>query len=381
MMVLVGGLLGAELAPRTEWATLPVALLIIGTACGVVPVTRMMSRYGRKAVFAVISVMAMLASLAAAVAVEQESFVGFLLSSFALGVAVSGFQQIRFAAMEAVPVLQAPKAASTVLLGGLVAAILGPELVTFGKPLFDNGFTGAFVLMAGLCVLACLLFLLVDFKSAQHHQAEEQGVQSIGEVIKQPIFIVAVSSSVVGYALMSFIMTATPVHMHMIEHHSLEHTKLVIQSHIIAMFFPSFFSGWLMARFGAKNVIVAGVVIYLLTIFMALSGTQLLNYWVALVSLGVGWNFLFLGGTVLLSKSHLPQQRFKIQGIHDLCVFSAQALAALGAGAMLYTLGWQGLLHFSLIIIGCYGLLLLWQANRHKRSVQSNTMSEVMNDN
>ena len=380
MMVMAGGLLGADLAPSSELATLPVALLIIGTATGVVPVTRLMSRFGRKPVFIGISLFAMISSLTAAFAAQNASFTLFLVASFLLGMAVSGFQQVRFAAMESVPPLVAPKAASTVLLGGLVAAILGPELVTLGQNMFDNGYTGAFVLMAGLCLFCCMLFFAVTLKSHQTEHDSDVTPRAMKDIVRHPVFVVAVSSSVVGYALMSFIMTATPVHMHVIEHHSLEHTKWVIQSHIVAMFFPSFFSGWLISRLGVKNIIIAGIVVYLLTIFMALSGAALLNYWVALVLLGIGWNFLFLGGTVLLAKTHHADQKYKVQGLHDFMVFSAQAIAALGAGAMLYTLGWKGLLQSSLVIIVMHVLLLVWQANRQKRATSKSKLSEVTHD-
>ena len=370
MMVLVGGLLGAELAPSSELSTLPVALLIIGTACGIVPVTRLMGKYGRKKVFIGISLVAASGSLLGALTSQVGSFYGFLSAAFVLGIAVAGFQQIRFAAMESVPVQQAPKAASTVLLGGLVAAVVGPELVTLGRPLFEQAYTGAFILMAGLCLICALLFVRFNHKTDHNEHGPEMTIQPIRKILHHPRFIVAVSSSVVGYALMSFIMTATPVHMHVMEAHSLEHTKWVIQSHIIAMFLPSLFSGWLISRLGVKNIIVTGLVIYLLTISMALAGTQLLNYWVALVLLGIGWNFLFLGGTVLLGQTHSPEQRYKVQGIHDFMVFSAQAFASLGAGAMLYTFGWKGLLLCSLGIIVLQVLILVWQSIRNKKLLQ-----------
>lgn len=374
MMVLVGGLLGADLAPGSELSTLPVALLIIGTACGIVPVTRMMAKYGRKPVFVGIAVLAMLASLVAAATSYSGSFIGFLGAAFMLGVAVAGFQQIRFAAMESVPVSLAPKAASTVLLGGLVAAIIGPELVTLGAPMFEQAFTGPFILMAVICLICALLFTRISQQRDHCETSHEMEISSLREVVRHPRFVVAVSSSVVGYALMSFIMTATPVHMHVMEHHSLEHTKWVIQSHIIAMFLPSLVSGWLISKLGVKNIIASGIAIYLLTIFMALSGYELLNYWVALVLLGVGWNFLFLGGTVLLGQTHSAEQRYKVQGLHDFLVFTAQAIASLGAGAMLYTFGWQGLLYCSLAIIVCQVLVLLWQSIRDKKRIASESV-------
>lgn len=365
MMVLVGGLLGARIAPSSELSTLPVAMMIVGTAMGVFPVTRLMGRFGRKPVFIGIALVAMLASLLAALAASKQHFYGFLGSAFMIGFAVAGFQQIRFAAMESVALDKAPKAASTVLLGGLVAAILGPELVTIGQNILEQVFAGTFVLMAGICLICAALFCFIAETHVKPPKSENKHV-SISAVTSSPLFVVAVSSSVIGYALMSFIMTATPVHMHVIEHHSLEHTKWVIQSHIIAMFFPSFFSGWLISKVGVYKVIMMGLGAYVITICLALLGSDLVNYWSALVLLGIGWNFLFLGGTVLLPQTHSVEQKIRVQGINELLVFSAQAMAALGAGVMLYQLGWQGLLMASLLIVFAHASLLIWQSVRLK---------------
>lgn len=363
MMVLVGGVLGAKLAPTSDLATLPVAVMIVGTAIGVLPVTRLMGRFGRRPIFIGVAVMAMLASLLASLAATQQSFYGFLISSFLIGFAVAGFQQIRFAAMESVSIELAPKAASTVLLGGLIAAFIGPELATQGRSLTSQDFAGTFILMSVVCGLCAVLFS----RTTETHvktPKEDSVSASIKPVLSSPLFIIAVSSSVIGYALMSFIMTATPVHMHVIEHHSLEHTKWVIQSHIVAMFLPSFISGWLISMLGVSKVIALGLFAYLLTITFSLIGSELVNYWSALVLLGIGWNFLFLGGTVLLPRTHSNEQKIRIQGMHELLVFTAQGVAALGAGVMLYGLGWQGLMFASLVVVCGHMLLLAWQTIR-----------------
>lgn len=371
MMVLIGGLIGAKLAPSQDLATLPVALLIVGTAIGVLPVTRLMGRIGRKPVFIFCAVFAGLSSAGAAFATSQQSFPLFLLATLCLGVCVSGFQQIRFAAMESVSPIDAPKAASTVLLGGLIAAMLGPQLADTGRDLVGTEYTGSFVLMALLCFICAFLFASTR-PTCAHNAApsETEDKQSISSVLMSPVFIAAVSASVIGYALMSFIMTATPVHMHVMEAHSLEHTKWVIQSHIIAMFFPSLFSGWLIARLGVSRVMMIGIFAYLCVVAVALLGEDLAHYWVALVLLGLGWNFLFLSGTVLLPRSHSPQQAFKVQSIHEFSVFTAQAIASLGAGFMLFQFGWRGLLLISLGIMVAHVGLLIWQKARVKRKPQ-----------
>lgn len=363
MMVMVGGVLGAKLAPDPSWSTLPVAMMIVGTACGVIPVTRFMQRYGRKKGFIVVALLAMLACLCAALSANYRFFWGFSASTFVLGTALSGYQQIRFAAMESVTVEQMPKAASTVLLGGLFAAFIGPELATAGQHLLDQEFAGAFYLMALISLVCAILFSRTKDTHIKQQDSVETG-RSLTEIIAQPKFILAVSASVVGYALMSFVMTATPVHMHVLEQHSLEHTKWVIQSHIVAMFLPSFFSGWLIAKVGEKSVIWMGLAAYILTIAAGLSGNHLVNYWIALVLLGIGWNFLYLGGTTLLTHCYQSNERFRVQGLNEFLVFGAQAFTALSAGLVLHFTGWSGLLLISLVIIVLQSSLIIMQQSR-----------------
>ena len=367
MLVLAGGVLGAQLTPDPSWSTLPLAMSIVGTACGVVPVTRLMQHFGRKPVFVAATILGALITLLAATSITQNSFWGLVLSAFLLGMVMSSIQQIRFAAMESVSVEMMPKAASTVLLGGLVAAILGPELVTFGLLISDQAFVGGFYLMAALLVLCSLLFTRIDNTHVATKALGHTG-RNLSLIARQPVFILAVSASVVGYALMSFIMTATPVHMHVHQSFSLQDTKWVIQSHIFAMFFPSLFSGWLISKLGTSKVIYLGLSAYIVTIFIALTGNEWLNYWSALVLLGIGWNFLFVGGTVLLSQSYQPSERFKVQGLNEFLVFGCQAAAALSAGVFLNLIDWRGLLLASFIIIAVQLLVIIWQQFRQKQS-------------
>lgn len=363
MIVLVGGIVGATLAPSPALATLPVAFMVIGTALGVYPVTRMMQNLGRKPVFIGVAVLAALASFGSAWMISLDAFWLYLATSGILGVAIAGFQQIRFAAMESVEPESRPKAASTVLLGGLAAAIIGPELASTGKDLITTPFSGSYIALGLVAMLCAGLFTLFRENVASQHNTETEHV-SLGPTAYAPRFVIAVSSAVVGYALMSFVMTATPVHMHVFETHSMQHTKWVIQSHILAMFLPSLVSGWLISRFGVYRMMAIGLGLYLLTIAMAFSGSALLNYWLALVLLGIGWNFLFVSGTVLLPQTHSQAQSFRAQGVNDMFVFGAQATTALAAGAVLHLIGWQGLLLFSLSVVLLQSALLLWQWQR-----------------
>jgi MFS family permease len=365
MLVLAGGVLGAQLTPEPKWSTLPLAMSIVGTACGVVPITRLMQHFGRKPVFIMSTVLGSLVALIAAASIANNSFWGLVLSAFLLGLMMSAIQQIRFAAMESVNVELIPKAASTVLLGGLVAAILGPELVTLGQFFSDQDFVGGFYLTAALLLLCSLLFTQIDNTHILTEDSSLSG-RKLSVITRQPVFILAVSASVVGYALMSFIMTATPLHMHVHETYSLQDTKWVIQSHIFAMFFPSLFSGWLISKLGTSNIITLGLTTYTATIIIALTGSEWLSYWSALVLLGIGWNFLFVGGTVLLSQSYQPNERFKVQGLNEFLVFGCQATAALSAGVFLNLIDWRGLLIASFAIIAVQLIVITWQQNRQK---------------
>ena len=366
MLVLAGGVLGAQLTPAPSWATLPLAMSIVGSACGVVPITRLMQRFGRKPIFIAATILGALVSLVAAASIANSSFWWLVISAFLLGVIMSAIQQIRFAAMESVAVELIPKAASTVLLGGLVAAILGPELVTFGQLVAVQDFVGGFYLTAVLLLLCSLLFTQIDNTQVVTAKSADTG-RELNVIARQPVFILAVSASVVGYALMSFIMTATPVHMHVHEAYSLQDTKWVIQSHIFAMFFPSLFSGWLITKLGTSKIIYLGLFSYVVTILIALTGKEWLNYWLALVLLGIGWNFLFVGGTVLLAQSYQPNERYKVQGLNEFLVFGCQAMAALSAGVFLNLIDWRGLLLASFTIIALQLIVITWQHIRQKQ--------------
>jgi MFS family permease len=367
MLVLAGGVLGAQLTPDPKWSTLPLAMSIVGTACGVIPITWLMQQFGRKPIFIAATIMGALVSLLAAVSIANSHFSGLVIAAFLLGMMMSAIQQIRFAAMESVTVELIPKAASTVLLGGLVAAILGPELVSFGQLVTEQAFVGGFYLTAALLLLCSLLFTQIDNTHVVRVKSVDTG-RALNVIARQPIFILAVTASVVGYALMSFIMTATPVHMHVHEAYSLQDTKWVIQSHIFAMFFPSLFSGWLISKLGTSKIVYLGLSAYVATILIALTGSEWLNYWSALVLLGIGWNFLFVGGTVLLTQSYQPNERFKVQGLNEFLVFGCQATAALSAGVFLNLFNWRGLLLASFVIIAVQLLIITWQQFRKKQT-------------
>lgn len=347
IVVFTGGIIGSVLAPSETLATLPLALMIVGTAVAVIPVTMLMQRFGRKRVFILGACTSTVGALVASYAITISHFKLFCFGTFLLGAGLAYVQQYRFAAMESVASDQMASAAAKVLLGGLVAAIIGPELALLSKDMFLQPFAGAYFSLALLYVVAIILLFLYR---PNHIQSETQSStgRTLIQIIKQPVFWVALLAATVGYAVMSFIMTATPMSMHIHDGHSLADTKWVIQSHIMAMFLPSFFSGFLIRHFGAAKMMITGLLAFVICIAIALIDRSLLHYWLALILLGIGWNFLFVSGTALLPQSYQDNERFKVQALNEFCVFSIQALASLSSGWVLYQFGWQTLLYVSL---------------------------------
>ncbi len=253
LVVFVGGLVGTKLAPLENLATLPVASIVVGTAFTIPPVTLLMNTIGRRKSFFVIGIFSIFAALLAAYAITISHFYLFCLSTFLLGAMYSCVMQFRFAAMESVPEKLIPTAASMVLVGGIAAAFLGPEIAMLGKDILSMEFAGSFILLTVLFVVG-LTFLFWFKNPLARETSKEDHQRPLKEILLQRIFWVALLSATIGYAVMSFIMTATPVSMHVMDGHSLGHTKWVIQSHIVAMFLPSLIAAWIYQKAGGiKN--------------------------------------------------------------------------------------------------------------------------------
>ena len=355
LVVFAGSIIGVALAPSEELSTLPIGAMVIGTALFALPVTLLTNRFGRKNIFITVSTLSMGIFILIAFSLRLEAFYLFCSSLLLLGLPIATIQQFRFAAMESVDVELRPKAASVVLFGGIIAVFIGTEVALLGKDLFRVEYVGSFLMLAFIYFFATIL--LFKFQNPIVEKAEEkQSGRSLLEIAKQPVFWIAVLSAVLGFAIMTFIMTATPISMHAISGYSLEDTKRVIQSHVVAMFLPSLFAGWLISKYGYARIIIAGLVMYVLSIIAAVSGFEFVNYWVALVLLGIGWNFLFISGTTLLPSSYEENERYKVQAVNDFLIFSGRAAVALSAGWFVYKWGWVdmllGTIPFILIIFG-----------------------------
>jgi MFS family permease len=366
-IVFVGGILGNELADSKSLSTLPVAAIVVGTAVSIFPVIRLMSVFGRKTVFLMICIYSIALLGLSAFAIITGSFLIFCLSSFLLGATVATMNQFRFAAIESVSEEQRATATAIVLLGGLVSAYLGPEVATIGKEIFAINFVGSYILLGLLFLIAFIL--LCFFQPAKKFVEEsDQSKRSLIEIMKQSSFIVAASAATTGYVVMSFVMTATPISMHVMDGFSLYHTKFVIQSHVIAMFLPSLFTAFIVKYLGISKMMVLGVVLFFISIVIAYLSHNLNNYWVSLVLLGLGWNFLFIGGTSLLPKSYHENEKYKAQSLNDFLVFGFQAFAALSAGWFVFNFSWEVTLLSVIPILIIQLLLLIWWLKNEKRA-------------
>lgn len=366
MMILVSSLLAAKIASDESLVTLPIALVVVGTASSTIPVAFAMKLWGRKRSGYIGFGFGLIACGFGFYSAMEASFGFLLVSSFCTGVASAFGQQFRFAALESVKdAADYGPALSAFMTGGLIAAYLGPEIGAAGRDLLDSphGFAGSFALLGVVILLAGGVF---SFFREPERKVEEtlSADRALLSIVKTPAFLIAVSTAALSYAVMSFIMTATPITMHEVCGFDLADTKRVIQGHIIAMFLPSIFSGWLMKKVGPGKLMLVGVLAYGLVLVIGLQGQALVHFWGALILLGVGWNFLFASGTALLPSAYEGNERYKAQAANDFAVFGCQALVALSAGWFLYSFGWAVLLMSCLPLVVIAGAVSVFQIRR-----------------
>lgn len=298
---------------------------------------------GRKPTFLLFISIGIGSCLLAGQALAQQSFSLFCLSSALLGFTNAALQQIRFAAMECVPLEKGATAASIIMCAGIVSAFLGPELALLGRELSSIEYRGSFWLAAACLGTGGVVMML--YAPAPLRAATSAGnARPITTMLRNPSLLLAISSGAVAYIVMSFIMTATPISMHLHQGHSLEDTKWVIQSHIAAMFLPSLLTVWLFRIISIRGLMVAGLVCFGATITIGLIDSTVIGYWGQLVMLGIGWNFLFVSGTALLPTSHEPGEQYRAQALNDSVVFSSQAIASLSAGWAITVMNWENML-------------------------------------
>jgi len=370
LMYLAGTLAGSRLAPSPDWATAPIALMILGTASSVIPVSRTMQYFGRKTGIYLFLTVGIIVCALAMTALDIGSFTLFCIASFILGSFNATLLQSRFAAMESVGIEDRTTAASMFMGSGIIAAFLGPEIALIGKDLFSTAYQGSF-LMAAMCIVISAA-MLTFYKPESLPVAPEVKTNIVANnLFLNPTFCLALASGAIAYIVMSFIMTGTPLSMHEVHGHSLIDTKWVIQSHIAAMFLPSFFTPILVRYTGLRGMMLVGLICYCIAIAIGYSDNSTQVFWMQLVLLGIGWNFLFIAGTTLLPSTHHEENRFKAQSINDLTVFSFQAIAALSAGWALQLIGWQQMVLLCLVPVAIMLLVLIWERIRAERSTSN----------
>ena len=339
--VFLSGIIGSQFSPIKLLATLPMALSIVGIAIFAIFAAKVMSIIGRRAGFIFASVGSSLSALLASYSVIIESFILFNLANFLLGAGVAFSHQYRFAAVETVSKDMAPKAISIILLAGIGSAFIGPNVANITKEILaEHLYAGSYIALAAL-TLTSTIFLLFYKDGHKRNHVNKKISRSYLELISQPRFLQALIASAFAYAVMSFLMTATPISMHVMEKISLTKTGLVIQLHIAAMFLPSLITGNLIKKFGHSKIMYVGVILFSVTILTSLFEQNFFNYLIALIFLGFGWNFLFISGTSLLVLSYREEEKFKAQGFNDLIVYSVQAVASLSAGIFISLTSWK----------------------------------------
>ena len=359
----VSALTGQMLAADPRWATLPLALQFVVTMATTIPVAHLMRLLGRRNTFFIGAVVGAAGGGLAMAAIFQNSFILFCIGNAIMGVFSASALHLRFAAAEVADDAFRPKAISLVLAGGIVAAIIGPSLATFGTDLFAPfTFAGAFLFVSLLSLAVMPPLLPVRF--AQPTAAEVSGPQrSTLEILRQPIAVAALFAAVFGYSTMVFVMTATPLAMKFCGF-GIGETATVLSFHILGMFGPSFVTGHIIRRVGERNVLLAGAFCLVATVVIGLAGIDILHFWLALVLLGIGWNFLFVGGTSLLTKCYRPAERAKIQGANDFLTFTGVAICSFIAGAVEQSWGWNAVLWGALAPTALILVAVLWGAPR-----------------
>ena len=341
--VFLSGIIGSQLTTIKSLSTLPPSIYVIGIAISTIFAAKIMSLIGRRLGFVLASAGSSLASLIGAYSIFIESLIIFCFACFVLGAGMAFVHQYRFAAAESVEKDKAPKAISILLLAGIVSVFIGISLANQTKNyVSDHLYVGSYLMLAILTLIpAFFLFFFKNQNEVLTFSKENNKTRSYIQFLSEPKFLQAITSASFAYVVMAFLMTATPISMHIIHKLSLDKLGVVMQFHVLAMFLPSLVTGNLIKKFGYSKIMYAGVIFYIFTILMSFFEPSYLNYFLGLVFLGIGWNFLFVSGTSLLVTTYKPEEKFKAQGFNDLVVFSLTAISSLSAGLLISITSWK----------------------------------------
>ena len=343
------GLVGAMLATNPSYSTIPLSLQFLTIALTLIPVSLLMGKFGRRSMFLLGSLAAFIGCLIIAFSIIDKSFYLFILGSILLGFSQANQQFYRYAAADNVSNNLKSKAISLVLAGGVIAAVVGPEVSRYSFDLFpDYIYLATYLLAASIQIINFTILIFIKIKKPE---VTAKKIRPLKDILMQKTLIIAILAAAVGYSLMSFIMTATPLQIVNICKLGNSASSTVIQWHIIAMFAPSFFTGSIISRFGNRKVMLVGIILYAFSVFFGILGDTVLNFWIALFLCGLGWNFLYVGGSDIIAKSALPEERGKVQGVTDFIIFIFVAMGSFLAGYLHSNLGWEIMLFYTIVPI------------------------------
>lgn len=371
MVMTIGGLAGATITPTPALATLPIASMFLGTAVMMFPASLWMAYAGRRNGFRCGALLGILGGSIAACGVFYKSLIILALGTFCVGAYQSFAQFYRFAASEVADDSFRARAISLVMAGGVVAALAGPALARLGGPLFDDlTYMGSFALIAMVSLLALGVLSGLQISEQHDHKTDFQAGRPWQEIVFQPAYLVALLGAATGYGVMILGMTATPIAMRHSQH-QLGDITAVIQLHVLAMFLPSFVTGHLISRFGILKVMLAGLLLLAAYVAFALSGLQYESFAAALILLGVGWNFMLVGSTSLLTQTYTAAEKAKAQAINDMTVFIIGLICSFGAGAFVEILGWKTMNLILLPWLGLTTFSLFWLYQKNPKTTLS----------
>lgn len=364
-MISIGTLAADTLAANKMLVTLPATAYIIGGGLTTVPISLYMKRRGRRAGFMIGCAFGMVGGALAGAAMLAHNFWMLCLAALVSGVYTGSGGFYRFAAADSLTSSARSKAISLVLAGGIVGGVFGPESSKLTKGFLESLFAGTFFSLIVLAAIAILILWRLDLPQSTHEERHGE-TRALGVIMRQPVFIVAALGGITAYGVMNLLMAATPLAMQMCSH-PYGAAMLVIEWHIIAMFAPAFGTGWLIVRLGTLPVMFAGLLLNVLAILTAISSITVTAFWLSMVMVGVGWCFLFVGGTTLLTEAYAPAEKAKTQGVNDLLIYLTMASTSLTSGAILYGFGWNTLNLTALPLLGLTGLAIVWLAMIRRR--------------
>ncbi len=362
LVVSSSALIGKQLAPSVSWATLPLAIQYLTTLLTIFYVSRLMARKGRRFVFVRGALLGSSGALIASLAIWLGNFYLFAFASVFIGMHTTVAQFYRFAAAEAVTTNLRAKAISLTLAGGVFAAFIGPNLARLSRNLLEQDFLASFLALALVTAFSALMATRLDLPAPDRHN-ETAAARPLFLIVRQSNYLVALLAAMIGYGVMNFLMTATPIAMDFCGY-PFSSTTLVIQWHLVAMFAPSFFTGDLIRKIGVLKVMLGGSLLLIASALTNLSGSTFEHFEFALVLLGIGWNFLYVGGTTLLTETYSQSEKTKAQAFNDALIFTTLTVSSLSSGAMVSHFGWERINQYSLPISLAAFAAILWLATR-----------------